>query len=228
MAGFVIAPALPDFLRANPKITISLDCGFWPDSPLSSEVDIALQFDPVSNPDVQATPVATFHYGLYAARSYIDLYGAPTTPAQCADHRYVHHPAQKRQKDKWGPKTEAFQMLANVSFESNSSAATLMAIKNGAGIGALPTAIHAVDPDLVMLDLPPSPRPSSDVHAPRRRPHRPDQAGGRLAGRGLRPEGQALVPGRVHPSARIRRLGPAGQGAAGGLGPHGIYTRKHV
>lgn len=154
VAGFVIAPALPDFLRANPKISISLDCGFWPDSPLSSEVDIALQFDPVTNPDVQAIPVATFHYGLYAARSYIDLYGAPTTLAQCADHRYVHHPAQKRQKDKWGPKTEAFQMLANVSFESNSSAATLMAIRNGAGIGALPTAIHAVDPDLVMLDLP--------------------------------------------------------------------------
>ncbi len=155
VAGFVLAPALPDFLRTNPKISISLDCGFWPDSPLSSEVDVALQFDEVTNPDVTATPIATFHYGLYAARSYIDLYGAPTSLAQSADHRYVHHPAQKRQKEKWNRKFDAFQGLANISFESNSSAATLTAIKHGAGIGALPTAIHAVEPDLVMLDVPP-------------------------------------------------------------------------
>jgi DNA-binding transcriptional LysR family regulator len=155
VAGFVLAPALPDFLRTNPKIFISLDCGFWPDSPLSQDVDISLQFDESSNPDVIATPVATFHYGLYAAREYIDLYGAPTSLAQSAGHRYVHHPAQKRQKEKWTRKFEAFQGLATISFESNSSAATLAAIKHGAGIGALPTAIHAVEPDLVMLDVPP-------------------------------------------------------------------------
>lgn len=154
VASFILAPNLPDFLRTNPKISVSLDCGFWPDSPLSSEIDISLQFDPVSNPDVAATPIATFHYGLYAAQSYIDLYGKPTSLAQSAEHRYVHHPAQRRQKEKWGTKWVAFQGLANVSFESNCSAATLAAIRNGAGIGALPTAIHEVAPELVMLDLP--------------------------------------------------------------------------
>jgi DNA-binding transcriptional LysR family regulator len=154
VAAFILAPNLPDFLRTNPKIAVSLDCGFWPDSPLSSEIDVSLQFDPVSNPDVIATPIATFHYGLYASQSYIDLYGAPASLAQSAEHRYIHHPAQKRQKEKWGQKWQAFQGLAQVSFESNCSAATLAAIKNGAGIGALPTAIHEVEPDLVMLDLP--------------------------------------------------------------------------
>lgn len=154
VASFILAPNLPDFLRTNPRITVSLDCGFWPDSPLSTDIDISLQFDPVTNPDVQAVPIATFHYGLYAARSYVDLYGAPTSLAQSAEHRYVHHPAQKRQKENWGNKWVAFQGLANVSFESNCSAATLAAIKHGAGIGALPTAIYEVEPDLVMLDLP--------------------------------------------------------------------------
>ncbi len=154
VASFILAPNLPDFLRTNPKISVSLDCGFWPDSPLSSEIDVTLQFDPVSNPDVAATPIATFHYGLYAAQSYIDLYGKPTSLAQSAEHRYIHHPAQKRQKDKWDAKSVAFQGLANVAFESNCSAATLAAIKNGAGIGALPTAIYEVEPDLVMLDIP--------------------------------------------------------------------------
>jgi DNA-binding transcriptional LysR family regulator len=154
VAAFILAPNLPDFLRTNPKISVSLDCGFWPDSPLSSEIDVSLQFDPVSNPDIAATPIATFHYGLYAAQSYIDLYGAPTSLAQSTEHRYIHHPAQKRQKEKWDSKALAFQGMVNVSFESNSSAATLAAIQNGAGIGALPTAIYEVAPELVMLDMP--------------------------------------------------------------------------
>jgi DNA-binding transcriptional LysR family regulator len=154
VAAFVLAPNLPDFLRTNPKISVSLDCGFWPDSPLSSEIDVSLQFDPVSNPDIVATPIATFHYGLYAAQSYIDLYGAPTSLAQSTEHRYIHHPAQKRQKEKWDSKALAFQGMVNISFESNSSAATLAAIRNGAGIGALPTAIYEVAPELVMLDMP--------------------------------------------------------------------------
>ncbi|MEO6379547.1 MAG: LysR family transcriptional regulator [Caulobacteraceae bacterium] len=154
VGSFVVAPALSDFLRTNPKISVSLDCGFWPDSVVSGHVDVSLQFDQASNPDVIATPIAYFHYGLFAAQSYLDLYGAPTSWGGVADHRYVHHSAQQRQKDQWAVKFAAFQGLANVTFESNSSAATLLAVKHGAGIGAMPTVVYSVEPDLVMLDIP--------------------------------------------------------------------------
>jgi DNA-binding transcriptional LysR family regulator len=155
VGGFILAPALPDFVRINPKISLSLDCGFWADSVVSGHVDIALQFDESASPDVVATPIAHFHYALFASRAYLDIYGAPTSWGGVADHRYVHHSAQSRQKDEWASKFIAFRDLANVTLESNSSAATLLAVKNGAGIGAMPTVVGDIEPELVMLEFAP-------------------------------------------------------------------------
>jgi len=155
VGSFVLAPALSDFLRINPKITLSLDCGFYPESVVSGHVDIALQFDEATNPEVVARPLAFFHYALFASQSYLDTYGVPTSWGGVADHRYVHHAAQQRQKNQWALKFAAFQGLANVAFEANSSAATLLAVKHGAGIGAMPTAVYSVAPELVMLDIAP-------------------------------------------------------------------------
>jgi DNA-binding transcriptional LysR family regulator len=155
VGGFILAPSLPDFMRTNPRISLSLDCGFWPDSVINGHVDIALQYDEGGGSDVVATPIAYFHWALFASRAYLDLYGAPTSFGAVADHRYVHHSAQHRQKDGWATKFAAFQGLANVTFESNSSAATLLAVKYGAGIGAMPTVVGDIEPDLVMLDIHP-------------------------------------------------------------------------
>jgi DNA-binding transcriptional LysR family regulator len=155
VGAFILAPALPDFLRKNPKITVSLDCGFYPESVISGHADISLQFEEATGAEVISTPMAYFHYALFASQSYLDLYGSPTSWGGVADHRYVHHAPHQMQKSQWALKFVAFQGLANVCFESNSSAATLMAVKNGAGIAAMPTAVCSVEPSLVMLDMPP-------------------------------------------------------------------------
>jgi DNA-binding transcriptional LysR family regulator len=46
-------------------------------------------------------------------------------------------------------------VLTNKRLETNSSAVVVQAVRNGVGVAALPTAILSVEPDLVMLDLPP-------------------------------------------------------------------------
>jgi len=153
VAGYFITPHLPEFLRAHPGLDLSIDCGLWPDRPLDGEADLTLTFTEPTQPDAIAQPIAHVHYALFASREYISLYGAPATIEEMLPHPYVHHSAQTHQRELWGPKIEAWQVLTHKRIETNSSAVTVQAVVNGVGIGAMPTAIASVEPDLVMLDV---------------------------------------------------------------------------
>ena len=156
VGGLILAPALPAFLRANPKISISLDCGFWSDRPPGGPTDLFVQFDNGGgDPEFVSAPLAHFHYALFAAPEYLELYGAPKTLQEVAAHRLVHHSAMTRQPETWASKTDAFHKLVDYSLLTNSSTATLLAVRAGAGISAMPTNVLTVAPELVMLDIPP-------------------------------------------------------------------------
>lgn len=149
IAGFWVAPHIPEFLRANPDIDLVLDCGLWTDRPLDGEIDVALSFSKPSQEDLVAQPLAYFHYGLFVARSHLDLYGMPASRQEALAHSFVHHVAQVHQRD---DKTAAYQLMARQRLVTNSSAVSFTAVKEGAGIHPLPTAVLALDPNLVMLD----------------------------------------------------------------------------
>lgn len=152
IAAYSLAPAYAEFARANPKIMLELDCGFWPADPLVERPDIALQYDEPTDPDAIPTPVAHIHYCLFAAPAYVDLYGAPESLQVAAGHRYIHHVAQTRQKSAWRAQFEAFQSLANISVATNSSSVVLNACREGAGIAALPSGVVAeAAPELLMV-----------------------------------------------------------------------------
>jgi DNA-binding transcriptional LysR family regulator len=154
VAGVLLPPHMPDFLRANPKIDLRLDCGLWPEHQVRGEADLWLTFTEPSGADLISRPLAHFHYGLFAARSYLDLYGEPTSVSEGLVHTYVHHVAQVHQPERWHPQADAFRKMVNFRIETNSSAVMVQAVRNGAGIGLMPTAILAVAPELVMLELP--------------------------------------------------------------------------
>ncbi len=153
VAGYFISPYQTEFLRAHPGIDLSIDCGLWPDRPLDGEADLALTFTEPTQPDAVAQPIAHVHYALFASREYISLYGAPKTIEEVLPHPYIHHSAQTHQKELWGARVEAWQTLTHKRIETNSSAVVVQAVLNGVGIGAMPTAIASVEPDLVMLDV---------------------------------------------------------------------------
>ena len=154
VGGYYIAPDLADFLRENPLIRIALDCGFYPQSPVDRHVDLSISVgEAPSEADIVATPLATLHYSLFASREYLETYGAPTRLDAAAGHRFVSHVAQNPEGT--GTKTEAFFALTGPALAVNSSTAMLHALERGAGIGVMPTAILAVAPNLVMLDVPP-------------------------------------------------------------------------
>jgi DNA-binding transcriptional LysR family regulator len=155
LATYLLMPELPRFFREHPDINLAFDCGLWTDSEVGGSIDVSLQFDEVTNQDVVATPIGFYHYCLYSSRSYLDLYGTPTSLPQVAELRYLHHVAQTRQRENWAVKSAAFQGLANQGLATNSSSALIEAVRHGAGIAALPTVASVFAPELVMLDLPP-------------------------------------------------------------------------
>jgi DNA-binding transcriptional LysR family regulator len=157
IGGIFIAPFITEFLRANPKIDLTIDCGLWPDRPLTGDVDLTLTFTEPRQPDLVVTPLAHFHYQLFASREYLDLYGSPSTMAEAITHPFVYHVAQNQQREAWKPRDLAFQDLAQMRIKTNSSAVSFTAVKNGAGIGGMPTAILSLEPSLVMLELQPGP-----------------------------------------------------------------------
>jgi DNA-binding transcriptional LysR family regulator len=150
IGGVFLTPFIPDFLRAHPQIDLAIDCGLWPDRPLKGEIDVALTFSKPDQDEVIARPLAYLHYDMFAARSYLDLYGRPRTLQEAMGHPYVHHTAQVYQLT---DRASAFQMMIHARLQTNSSAVSFNAIREGVGIGPLPTAIFCFDPSLVMLDV---------------------------------------------------------------------------
>lgn len=156
LGAYVVGLEVADFVRENPGIRLGLDCGFYPENPVDAHVDLSIQLmDAGGVPELTATPLATLHYALFASRQYLETYGAPTRIEEAVGHRFIYHSAQVEKRGRWMPKTSAFIELSSPSMVSNSSTMMLHAIQQGAGIGAIPTAIVAVAPDLVMLDIPP-------------------------------------------------------------------------
>ena len=160
LASFVLTPHIAAFQRAHPEIQLAVDCGLlWPDSPLEGAPDLSLDFSGKAPQGVVSAPIATFHYAYFASRSYLELYGAPATPAELTQHRMVRHTSHREQVNTWNPKFAAVNALAGTHMISNSSATTLMAIKQGVGLGILPTQVVNFEPELVMLDLEPMAHP---------------------------------------------------------------------
>jgi DNA-binding transcriptional LysR family regulator len=157
IGGLFLAPYMAEFLRANPKIDLFVDCGLWPDRPLAGEIDLTLTFNEPVHADVIATPLAHFHYGLFASREHLDLYGTPVNTAETITHPFIHHLAQTHLRENWKPRQMAFQDLAQKRIQTNSSAVSFNAVRHGAGIGPMPTAILSIDPTLVMIELAPVP-----------------------------------------------------------------------
>ncbi len=153
ITAFLLAPRLAKLQMANPNLQLSIDCGMWNGSMLEAEPDLYLEMTETHPPDLVSIPIATLHYAAFASREYLDLYGAPKTIGELAAHRAIRHAGHRWQQSTWSPKAVAVGQLAQNYFVSNSSAATLQAIRYGVGIGALPTYVTTIAPELVMLDF---------------------------------------------------------------------------
>ena len=99
-------------------------------------------------PDNVVQPLMTMQNGLYAARSYVEKHGLPTTEAELAQHRFIgpespesRAPFYRWLRDKVPPEAIAFRITE--------PAANLEALKAGLGLGFCNTHFAKENPDLV-------------------------------------------------------------------------------
>jgi len=153
-----LAPRLNIFLEAYPEVTVLL---LLDDAELDlamREADVAIRMHAPKQPDLIQRHLMTMQWHICASPEYLKKNGVPKRPEELDAHRLIlfgnHHPP-----------VPDINWLADVGrrpgnprravLEVNSLKAVLLAIRSGAGIGAIPDYAMFQNTDLVriMTDL---------------------------------------------------------------------------
>ena len=154
LGTFWLAPYLVDFQRANPKLMLDVCCAMHSADVLRLEADISVQLTRPTAKELLVVKLGRLHLVPFAAQSYLDTYGVPKTIADLRNHRIVlqadEHDQAKQLYDRLFP---GVWQTGLVSLRTNVSSANYWSITKGAGIGMLPTYVHAIGAPIVPLEL---------------------------------------------------------------------------
>lgn len=154
LGTFWIAPRLIEFQRAHPKLLVDLSCAMRSADVLRLEADAAVQLTKPANPDLKIVKLGRLHTMPFAGRSYIDTYGLPKTVEEGLKHRIVLQVAdQTTTQESYDKLFAGIPQLGFVAMRTNVSSAHLWAVAKGAGIGVLPTYVHAIAARIVPVDV---------------------------------------------------------------------------
>lgn len=85
-----LAPLLPEFLAANPRLRIEFLLNSEPIDLVNADIDISLQVGPVTNQSLIARRIATTRWLLCAAPIYLQTAGMPIVPADLLHHNCLN------------------------------------------------------------------------------------------------------------------------------------------
>jgi len=149
-ATWILAPALPDFHRANPAIQLDLITASGFLNPSRREADIAVMLARPRSGRLLAAKLADYRLRLYAARAYLAARAAPEAVGDLAGHDligYVPEFIYSPELDYLGEVGAGLEPVAR----STSINVQHRMIAAGAGIGILPAFIGERDATLVPL-----------------------------------------------------------------------------
>ena len=154
LGTFWLSPYLVEFQRANPKLMLDVRCEMHSADVLRLETDISVQLTRPTAKDLLVMKLGRMHLVFFASQSYLDTYGIPKSVSDLKNHRFVLQADDRPVARQWydelfpGLRPESF-----VSLRTNVSSQNYWSIVKGAGVGALPTYVHAIGAPLVPLDL---------------------------------------------------------------------------
>lgn len=130
--GFsLIAPAIADFMAANPQVAIHLDLLDRAIDPQEEDYDLVLQLGDTS--DVTGQMLAQIEVGLFSSPAYLAFHGRPHGPADLGTHRALYLASQQ----KWNLRGN-FEERPKMQFCSNRLEALKTLCLAGQGIALLP------------------------------------------------------------------------------------------
>jgi DNA-binding transcriptional LysR family regulator len=154
MGTFWILPQLVEFQRANPRLVMNVTSGQKPVDLLRLEADVSVQLHRPKEPNLKVVKLGRLHFMLFAARSYLDIHGTPTSVTELKNHRFA---VQSNEDGQW---EESYRRFFGgtppdglVSIRNNSSTGHFWSVVKGAGLGALPTYVQGIGSSLVPLEI---------------------------------------------------------------------------
>ncbi|QGZ39372.1 DNA-binding transcriptional LysR family regulator [Pseudoduganella flava] len=169
-----LAPAVTDYLRLHPDVTVDLNLNDRTVDLVEEGFDVAVRIGPLPDSTLVARPLRPYGMAICASPAYLKKHGRPRTPADLAQHECLEFTGWLPQA-RWKLKGERDGRLVRPGrFCANSTAALRMAALNGFGIVMQAEVILADDiaaGRLVPLlrNYLPSPRPMHLVYSRDRR-----------------------------------------------------------
>jgi len=141
-----VAPLIPKFLKRCPKLQIDLVMDDRKVDLVAGGFDVAIRAGNLPASTLIARKLAPVRVVLCASPDYIDRYGQPGRPVELSSHNCVLY-SYSSDADEWtligesGPET----VTVSGSYQVNNSEALLEALREGVGIGRLPTFVAGPD-----------------------------------------------------------------------------------
>ena len=141
-----VAPLIPKLLQRYPKLQIDLVMDDRKVDLVAGGFDVAIRAGNLPASTLIARKLAPVRQVLCASPDYIDRYDRPGTPAELSGHNCVLY-SYSSDAGEWtligesGPET----VTVSGSYQVNNSEALLEALREGVGIGRLPTFVAGPD-----------------------------------------------------------------------------------
>ncbi len=141
-----VAPLIPKLLQRYPKLRIDLVMDDRKVDLVAGGFDVAIRAGNLPDSTLIARKLAPVRQVLSASPDYIDRYDRPGTPAELSGHNCVLY-SYSSDADKWTLIGEGGPEIVTVSgsYQVNNSEALLEALREGIGIGRLPTFVAGPD-----------------------------------------------------------------------------------
>ena len=142
-----IAPALPEFLKLYPEVTVDMNLDDRKVDVIDEGFDVSVRISELPDSSLVAKRVAPCRHAIVAAPSYLERHGTPKTPTDLRDHNIITYRYQESALE-WHfqtPDNKSTSVAVSGSVMMNNSLALRAALLEGVGITRTPTFVVGKD-----------------------------------------------------------------------------------
>jgi len=155
LGPYWIAPRLPEFQAANPRVQLRLQVVDKVPDLMEGEADIAIQFTEPKSPEIIGRKLGVLHYMSFASEAYLaECDQLPNSLFEYYRYKTILHEGYVHQIERWAPRVAELKKMIDYSLVTNSAAAMIEVCAHGGGIAVLPSYIGEVDHRVKPLNLP--------------------------------------------------------------------------
>ena len=149
---------MPQFVRDQRDFGLNVNFLILPDLPALEDLGegLSIQYQAASNDDFVQITLGHLNVIPYASKAYLDAHGAPQSVEDLLSCPLIARDGPNGLHDLWFDVGEAdlqAQLKSSIALTTNSSGSHYAAIRDGLGIGTLPTYADHLDKSLVPVDV---------------------------------------------------------------------------